>query len=97
VAVSSTLIPHDSHGYPIDRAHLFPSRHAQKSWGRCRSTVCWSSSLSPVSTPPPSAAPTSLGAGATGIEITAKFFPLAFMLNFFKPTIVINGSAQKGA
>jgi hypothetical protein len=50
-----------------------------------------------VSTPPPSAAPTSLGAGATGIEITAKFFPLAFMLNFFKPTIVINGSAQKGA
>ncbi len=46
--------------------------------------------------PPPSAAPTSPGAGATGIEITAKFFPLAFILNFFKPTIVINGTAQKG-
>lgn len=44
-----------------------------------------------MSTPPP---PSST-AGATGIEITAKFFPLAFILNFFKPIFTIDGVASK--
>jgi hypothetical protein len=33
--------------------------------------------------------------GSTGIEITAKFFVLAFILNFFKPIFTIDGVASK--
>lgn len=33
--------------------------------------------------------------GNTGIEITAKHFPLAFILMFFKPTFTIDGNASK--
>jgi len=35
-------------------------------------------------------------ASNTGIEITAKFFVLAFILNFFKPVFTIDGQAVKG-
>ncbi len=31
----------------------------------------------------------------TGIEITAKFFPLAFLLFFFPPTFVVYGQATR--
>ena len=31
---------------------------------------------------------------SSGIEITAKFFPLAFLLLFFPPTFVVDGQAQ---
>jgi hypothetical protein len=31
----------------------------------------------------------------TGIEITAKFFVLAFILNFFKPVFTIDGQPTK--
>ena len=43
-----------------------------------------------MSTPPPPA-------GQTGIEITAKFFVLAFILNFFKPVFTVDGQPMKGA
>ena len=33
--------------------------------------------------------------GPTGVEITAKFFVLAFVLNFFKPVFTIDGVASK--
>jgi len=39
-----------------------------------------------MSTPSPS---------GTGIEITAKFFVLAFILNFFKPIFTVDGVASK--
>lgn len=39
--------------------------------------------------------PAGTSAGTTGIEITAKFFPLAFILNFFKPVFTIDGVASK--
>ena len=39
-------------------------------------------------TPPPP--------GNTGLEITAKFFVLAFILNFFKPVFTIDGNPAKG-
>jgi hypothetical protein len=42
-----------------------------------------------MSTPPPQSA------GNTGIEITATFFFLAFVLNFFKPVFTIDGNAVK--
>jgi hypothetical protein len=35
-------------------------------------------------------------APSTGVEITAKFFPLAFLLFFFPPTFVIDGQSMKG-
>jgi hypothetical protein len=35
-------------------------------------------------------------AGA-GIEITATFFPMAFLLFFFPPTFVVDGRAMRGA
>src|SRR4051812_17385501 len=41
-----------------------------------------------MSTPPPPA-------GTTGIEVTAKFFVLAFILNLFKPIVTIDGNAVK--
>ena len=41
-----------------------------------------------MSTPPPPA-------GTTGIEVTAKFFVLAFILNLFKPIVTIDGNATK--
>ncbi|MEO6123843.1 MAG: hypothetical protein ABIR32_09035 [Ilumatobacteraceae bacterium] len=44
----------------------------------------------PTPPPPPSTA-------NTGIEITAKFFVLAFILNFFKPVFVIDNQPVKGA
>lgn len=34
-------------------------------------------------------------AGNTGIEITASFFVLAFILNFFKPVFTIDGVASQ--
>ena len=33
---------------------------------------------------------------SSGIEITAKFFPLAFLLLLFPPTFVIDGQASPG-
>ncbi len=42
-----------------------------------------------IPTPPP--------AGNTGIEITATFIFLAFVLNFFKPVFTVDGQAMKGA
>ncbi len=45
-----------------------------------------------MSTPPP---PTSAPAGSTGIEITASFFILSFILFLFKPVFVIDGTAVK--
>ena len=43
-----------------------------------------------MSTPAPPAS-----SGNTGVEITAKFFVLAFILNFFKPIFTIDGVASK--
>jgi hypothetical protein len=45
--------------------------------------------------PPPAPPAATAQAGRTGLEITAKFFPLAFLLYFFKPTIVIDGTPNK--
>lgn len=36
------------------------------------------------------------GGANTGIEITASFMVLAFILNFFKPVFIIDGMQTKG-
>jgi hypothetical protein len=47
--------------------------------------------------PPQPAAPgATVAQGArTGLEVTTRFFPLAFLLYFFKPTIVIDGTPTR--
>ncbi len=47
--------------------------------------------MSTPAPPPPQSAP----AGNTGVEITAKFFILAWVLNFFKPIFTVDGQAAK--
>lgn len=47
-----------------------------------------------MSTPAPPPPPPAASAN-TGVEITATFFFLAFILNFFKPIFTVDGQASK--